>query len=90
MLHVTMQILCYYGNFMNIFQWKSLNCNVKKNIQWEGRNDKTPFRRVKGFSDLRLLINTYEGLSFQGSCRQDHATHRNMTSLSLIYIFKES
>ena len=42
--------------------------------------------RVKGFSDLRFLINTYEGLSFLWSFfpRQDHATHRNMKSWILI------
>ena len=43
-------------------------------------------------SDLRFLINTYEGLSFQWSFfpREDHTTHRNMKSLILIYIFEES
>ena len=85
--HDTMRILLYYGNIMNMFQQKSLKLQCKKNNQWEGRNDKTPF--LKGFSDLRLLINTYEGLSFQWPCRQDHATHRNMKSLGLIYIFEE-
>ena len=83
--HDTMQILLYYGNIMNMFQQKSLKLQCKKNNQWEGRNDKTPF--LKGFSDLRLLINTCEGLSFQWSCRQNHAAHQNMKSLSLIYIY---
>ena len=51
-----------------MFQRKSskLQCQKKtKKKQEEGRNDKTHLRVLKGFSGLRFLINTYEGLSFQ-------------------------
>ena len=30
--HDTMQILCYYGNIVNMFQRKSLNLQCKKTI----------------------------------------------------------
>ena len=41
----------YYGNIMNIFQRKSLKLHEKKNNQEEGRNNETPFRLIKVFSE---------------------------------------
>ena len=87
-VNVTMTLCKYcfcYGNIMNMFQGKSLKLQCKKQPV---RNNKTPFRVLMGFSDLRFLISTYEGLSFQWSFfpRQGHTTHRNIKSL-IWYIY---
>ena len=37
--------------------------------------------------NLRLLISTYVGYSFQESYRHDQVAHRNMKSLIYIYIY---
>ena len=86
--HDTMQILLYYGNIMNMFPRKSLKLQCKKTT-----SKKVEIIRVHsgslGCSDLRFLINTCKGLSFQWSFfpRQDHTTHWNVKSLILIYIY---
>ena len=86
-VNVTMT-LCkhYYGNIMNMFQRKYLI------LQWKKKTTSKKEGIIRLQSDLRFLINTYEGLSFQWSFfpRQDHTTHRNMKSLILTYIFEES
>ena len=85
---------------MNMFQRvNNMNENVSKSLKWQCKKTTSKKEEImrphsdslrffqSSFSNLRFLINTYEGLSFQKRGRHDHTTHRNMKSL--IYIFEE-
>ena len=86
---VTLSLCKYYGNIMNMVQRSFLKLQCKKTAS---RKDEI----IRQHSDLltffwifylKFLINTYKWISFQKSCREDQATHRNMKSL--IYIFEK-
>ena len=85
---------------MNMFQRvNNMNEYISKSLKWQCKKTTSKKEEIirphsdslrffqSSFSDLRFLINTYEGLSFQKRCRYDHTTHRNMKSL--VYIFEE-